>query len=75
MNVKERIKELINDINDPQLLSELLQAVELEHKIEHMDELTKPEKHAIDHGIADAEAGNLHSSSEASRLVREWLRK
>jgi len=75
MNVKERIKKRVNDINDPRLLDELLKAVELEHEIEHVDELSELEKKAIDEGISDAEAGNLHSNSDASQLVKEWLKK
>lgn len=75
MNVKERIKERVNDINDPRLLDELLKAVELEHEIEHIDKLTELEQQAIDEGISDAEAGNLHSNSDASQLVKQWLKK
>lgn len=75
MNVKERIKERVNNINDPRLLDELLKAVELEHEIEHIDELTDIEKKAIDEGILDAEAEKLHSNSESSQLVKEWLKK
>ena len=75
MNVKERIKNRVNDINDPQLLDELLKAVELEHEIEHIDELSDIEKKAIDEGISDAESGKLHSNAEASQLVKEWLKK
>lgn len=75
MNVKERIKERVNDINDPQLLDELLKAVELEYEIDHLDELTDLEKKAIDKGISDADSGKLHSNSEASLLVKEWLKK
>ncbi|MCB0495105.1 MAG: hypothetical protein KDC79_03135 [Cyclobacteriaceae bacterium] len=75
MNVKERIKERINNINDPKLLDELLKAVELEYEIEHVDQLTDDEKKAIDEGISDAELGKLHSNSEASQLVKEWLKK
>lgn len=75
MNVKERIKERVDDINDPKLLGELLKAVELEYEIEHIDQLTEFEKTAIDEGISDAEAGNSHSNSEASQLVKEWLKK
>ncbi|MEX0724337.1 MAG: hypothetical protein WD053_10685 [Gracilimonas sp.] len=75
MDIKEKIKERVNNINDPHLLDELLKAVELEHEIEHMDELSEHEKNAIDQGILDAEAGNLHSNSEASQLVKEWLKK
>ena len=44
MNVKEKIKERVNDINDPRLLDELLKAVELEHEIEHIDQLSYLEK-------------------------------
>lgn len=75
MNVKERIKERLDNIHDPQLLDELLNAVNLEHEIEHIDQLSDPEKAAIDEGISDADAGNLHSNSEASQLVKEWLKK
>ena len=75
MNVKEKIKERVNDINDPRLLGELLKAVELEYEIEHIDQLTDLEKKAIDDGISDAETGQLYSNSEASQLVKECLKK
>lgn len=75
MDIKEKIKKHVNEINDPQLLDELLKVVEVEHEIEHMDELTNIEKNAIDEGISDAESGKLHSNSEASQLVKEWLKK
>ena len=75
MNVKDRIKQRVNDINDPRLLDELLKAVELEYEIEHIDELTDLEKKAIDEGISDAESGQLHSNTQASQLVKEWLKK
>ncbi len=75
MNLKEKIKERVNDINDPRLLEELLKAVELEHEIEHLDELSEAEKKAIDEGISDADAGNLYSNEKASQLVKEWLKK
>ena len=75
MNVKEKIKERVNDISDPQLLNELLRAVDLAHEIEHIDEISEQEKEAIDKGITDAENGNLHSNSEASQLVKKWLNK
>jgi predicted transcriptional regulator len=75
MNVKDRIKERVNDINDPKLLDELLKVVELEHEIDHIDQLTDHEKKAIDEGISDAESGKLHANSEASVLVKEWLKK
>ena len=43
MDIKEKIKRRVNEINDPQLLDELLKAVELEHEIEYIDELTELE--------------------------------
>ena len=33
------------------------------------------EKKAIDEGITDADAGNLHSNAEASQLVKQWLKQ
>ncbi len=75
MDIKDRIKERVNEINDPRLLDEILKAVSLEHEIEHIDELTNSEKQAIDEGIADAELGNLHTNSEARHLVKEWIKK
>jgi len=61
MTVKERIKEKVNNINDPRLLDELLKAVSLEHEIDHVQELTEMEKKAIDEGISDANSRKLHS--------------
>ena len=75
MNTKERIKERVNGINDPRLLNELLKVVELEYDIERTPELFDIEKKAIDEGITDADAGNLHSNAEASQLVKQWLKQ
>lgn len=75
MTIKEKIKDRINNINDPQLLDELLRAVELEYEIEHAVELSESEINAIDKGVSDAEAGKLHSNAEASQLVKKWLKK
>ena len=71
MNIKEKIKDRINSINDPQLLDELLRAVELEYAVE----LCKSEINAIDIGVSDAEAGKLFSNAEASQLVKKWVKK
>ncbi|MDZ7718200.1 MAG: hypothetical protein U5K72_05200 [Balneolaceae bacterium] len=38
-------------------------------------QLTDDEKIAIDEGIQDAESDNLHSSSEASQLVKKWVKR
>jgi predicted transcriptional regulator len=75
MTVKDRIKQRVDDINDPQLLEELLKAADLEYEIEHSKELSVPEKKAIDEGIEDAESGQLYSNAEASQLVKEWRKK
>jgi len=75
MDIKDRIIDRVKNINDPQLLDEILQAIELEHEIEHVHELTIDEKNAIDQGIEDAESENLHSNTEASQLVKKWLKK
>jgi len=75
MDTKEKIKESVNNINDPRLLDELLKAVDLEYEIEYLDELSEHEKIAIDDGILDAETEKLHSNSEASQLVQKWLNK
>ena len=72
MTVKDRIKQRVDDINDPQLLEELLKAADLEYEIEHSKELSVREKKAIDEGIEDAESGQLYSNAEASQLVKEW---
>ena len=75
MNVKEKIQKRVNEISDPQLLDELLRAVELAHEIENVDMISIPEKKAIDKGILDAESGNLHSNQKASQMVKQWLKE
>lgn len=74
-NIKDRIIERVNDIQDPQLLEELLQAIELEHEIENLQTLSSEEKLAIDKGIEDAESGKLYTNEEASQLITKWLNK
>lgn len=71
INIKDKIIERVNDIQDPQLLEELLHAIELEHEIEHFHVLTNEEKVAIDEGIKDADAGNMFSNLEATQLVKK----
>ncbi len=68
--LKKEFINKVNDIQDPQLLEELLEA-----EIDHSNELTEEEKIAIDEGIDDADSGNVHSNSDASELVQKWLRK
>lgn len=74
-SIKEKIIERVNGINDPKLLEELLQAIELEHEIENLHTLTEEEKKAIDEGIDDADSGKLYSNAEASLLIKKWLDK
>ncbi|GAB3332291.1 hypothetical protein GCM10027429_11500 [Marivirga atlantica] len=75
MNIKERIIKRVNDINDPELLNELLSAIELEHEIENFHELNSSEKKAIDEGIVEADKGLLKSSEDAKALMNQWLKK
>ncbi len=75
VKIKDRIIKKVNEIKDQDLLEELLKAVELEHEIDGIYELSMEEKDAIDEGIEDADGGNTHSNEEASELVRKWLRK
>ena len=74
-DIKERIIDKLNQIEDPNLLKELLKAVELEVEVDQTYDLTKEEKTAIDEGIAAAESGNTNSSKEANQSVREWLKE
>ncbi len=75
LTIKEKLIHRINEIDDPSLLEELLNAANLEYEIEKTVELISEKKKAIDEGIIDADSGNTHSSSEASQLVKKWLRK
>ena len=74
-SVKEKILERVREIQDPQLLKELLQAVELESEIDQIGQLTDDEIAAIDEGIKDADAGKMYSNTQATELVQQWLRK
>lgn len=35
--------------------------------------ISEDEKEAIEKGVADAEAGNLHPHSKAKKLYKKWL--
>ena len=74
-DIREKIISKVNKIENQELLEELLKAVELEHEIDEIQELSNEEKDAIDEGIKDAENGNTHSNKEANELVKKWLKK
>lgn len=75
IGIKEKIINKINNIKDPEMLEKLMQAIDVEYEIDQMLELSDKEISAIDEGINDADTGHLHSNTESSRLVKEWLKK
>jgi len=75
MTTKERIITRVNQINDPQLLEDILRAVDLELNLEESYQLTELESAAVAEGLKDANEGKLYSQSEAREFVRQWQRK
>lgn len=76
MTTKDKIIDKLNSIQDEELLSEVLQMIELEMEVvKDTIKLTKEQKAAIDEGINDIEKGNVFSSQEARKIVDEWLAK
>ncbi len=75
IRIKEQIIDKVKEIQDQDLLEELLKAVQLEHEIDGIYELSDQEKSAIDEGIEDADKGKTYSNQEASDLVKKWLKK
>lgn len=73
--LKQRIIDRLQDIEDKSLLNEVLRIIEVESDTEKVYQLTEAEERAVNEGIADYKAGRVYSDEEANQKIREWLKK
>jgi hypothetical protein len=73
--LKLRIINKITSIEDQIILEEILQVVEKEESLKAVYSLTDEETRAVEEGLSDVQAGNMHSSMVAENIIREWLKK
>ncbi|WP_417601723.1 hypothetical protein [Owenweeksia hongkongensis] len=73
MNVKEKIMERVNAIDNPELLTEILELISAETEAESPYKLNPYEQKSINEGMADVNEGRTYSQQEADNLISKWL--
>lgn len=73
MNVKEKIMERLNSIDNPELLNEILDLISAETEVEEIYRLNSSERKNVQEGIDDAKEARIYSQDEADNLISQWL--
>lgn len=73
MNVKEKIIERLNSIDNPELLNEILDLISAETEVEEIYRLNSSERKNVQEGIDDAKEARTYSQDEADNLISQWL--
>ncbi|WP_417591516.1 hypothetical protein [Owenweeksia hongkongensis] len=73
MNVKEKIIERVNAIDNPEILTEILELISAETDAENLYKLNPYEQKSINEGMADVNEGRTYSQQEADNLISKWL--
>jgi hypothetical protein len=75
MNLQATKLELIqwlSTIDNPSIIEKIL-AIRANEKEDWWDNLSASEKESINHGIEDADAGNLKDHDQARKIYGKWL--
>lgn len=78
MSVQELQLEIINKVNsiaDAYILEEINRLIDKESLLLEKYQLTDEEKTALEEGLQDVAAGDLHTSDSAQKMLEEWVKK
>jgi predicted transcriptional regulator len=73
IELKERIIEKVNAIDDDSILEEVHQLLQFESTM--LYQLTTPEVKAIEEGLDDIKHGRVYTSEQANQQLQEWRKK
>lgn len=74
-DIKLKIIERIAVIEDELVLEEIYRLVDAQSGMDVIYRLSADERKAVESGLNDINEGRVHSSEEAEKLIREWLKK
>lgn len=72
-DLKDKIIKKVGEINDPAVLSDVMNLLELESKL--LVHLSETEKAFVKVGLNDIEAGNTISHEDVMKDPKKWLEK
>ncbi len=75
MTVKDKIIERINSINDPDILSEILDLISAESTLTDVYITSPEEKEAREEGLTDIQNGRIHTQEESNQTISLWLQE
>ncbi len=73
--LKLQIINKVTAISDELILEEIYKLVNLESEMDAIHRLTDDEKKAIELGLTDIKEGRTYTSEQASKMIKEWLKK
>ena len=75
IELKSRIVNKVNSIDDESVLAEIYSLINLQSEIDMTYALTDTERDAITVGLKDIESGKVVTNENANTLIKEWLKK
>jgi hypothetical protein len=78
MNIKEKLHLLIDQTNDPTLLENILQVLDVHAETsprDILDDLSASDLQSLNESIAQYRRGEVRSHEEILDLLREWRAK
>ncbi len=73
MGIKEKIISRVNTIDNPKILSSILNLISSETETDEVYQFTDDERAHVSQGIEDAENGNVYSQEESDNIISKWL--
>lgn len=73
--LKNQIINKINLISNQDVLEEIYKIVTFQKEIDDIYKLSIEEKKAVENGLIDIENGDVYTTEDANKLLREWLKK
>lgn len=73
MGIKEKIISRVNTIDNPKILSSILNLISAETVSGDIYQFSDEERSQVQQGIKDAENGNVYSQEESDNIISKWL--
>jgi len=73
MGIKEKIISRVNTIDNPKILSSILNLISAETDTDDIYQFSDKERAQVQQGIKDADNGNVFSQEESDNIISKWL--
>jgi hypothetical protein len=75
MTTKQEIIKKVNAIENPDILDEILNLIEIESDFEEIYAFTDEEKTAVNEGLKDLDEGRSYSNKDSKKIISKWLKE